>query len=86
MPEKQRDMSGVLFKNDKKEKDNQPDYKGRITVDGEERWLAAWVKEAKSGSKFMSLAVTPMDPPEDEDPPDEEDTPSENGEDDGLPF
>jgi len=56
----QRDNSGVLFKNDKKESGNQPDYKGNITVDGKSYWLSAWIKEGKSG-KFMGLAVSPKE-------------------------
>ena len=56
----QRDNSGVLFKNDKKESGNQPDYKGNITVDGQSYWLSAWIKEGKSG-KFMGLAVSPKE-------------------------
>ena len=55
-----RDNSGVLFKNDKKENDRAPEYKGNIMVDGQEYWLSAWIKEGKTG-KFMGLAVSPRD-------------------------
>ena len=58
--EQKRDNSGVLFKNDKKEQEKHPDYKGSIMVDGTEYWLSAWIKEGKSG-KFMGLAVSPKD-------------------------
>ena len=57
----QRNNSGVLFVNDKKENERAPQYKGNINVDGKDYWISAWIKEGKSG-KFMGLAVAPKEP------------------------
>lgn len=51
---------GAIFKNDKKESDTHPDYKGSININGVEYWLSSWIKDGKSG-KFMSLSVKPKD-------------------------
>lgn len=64
----QRDNSGVMFKNDRKEQPNHPDYKGSATIDGVEFWLSAWIKEGKSG-KFMSLSVKPKETQQAQRPP-----------------
>ena len=80
MEQQKRDNSGVLFKNDKKEQEKHPDYKGSIMVDGTEYWLSAWIKEGKSG-KFMGLAVSPKDAQ----PPASKPIPS-NLKDDDIPF
>ncbi len=52
-----KDGSGSLFKTDRKESDNQPDYKGQIMVGGVQYWLSAWIKKSESGRTYMSLSV-----------------------------
>jgi len=51
--------TGALFKNDKKESDRHPDYSGSCEVNGEQMWMAAWIKTSKNGKKFMSFAFNP---------------------------
>lgn len=56
-----RDNSGALFINQRKQTDNHPDRTGECVVGGKKYRVAGWVKTAKSGTKFMSLAFTPME-------------------------
>ena len=42
------DNSGVLFVNDRKEKENQPDYTGNITMDGKKNAIGRVEKNCKS--------------------------------------
>lgn len=47
---------GILFVNDRKEKDTHPDLKGSININGVEYWLSGWNKETQKGSA-ISLSV-----------------------------
>lgn len=62
MSDYDNNMRGVLFKNDRKENDKHPDYKGQCEIDGAEYWLSAWIKMGAKG-KFMSLSFTAKEQP-----------------------
>jgi hypothetical protein len=57
--------SGILFKNDQRAGERDPDHKGTIDAECEKcghcmhRRLAAWIKTARNGSKFLSLSFRP---------------------------
>jgi uncharacterized protein (DUF736 family) len=45
----------ALFKNNKEGNENRPDYTGTVTLpDGKEMRMAAWIRESKSGLKYLS--------------------------------
>lgn len=52
-----KENRGALFKNDRKETDSHPDYKGSLNVEGQEYWISAWLETSQSGTKYMSLSV-----------------------------
>jgi hypothetical protein len=56
---------GALFRNSKKESDNQPDYTGSLNVNGSDFWISGWINTSKAGSKYMSLAIRSKDAPTD---------------------
>ena len=51
---------GSLFQNDKKEKENQPDYTGKVNVEGALYNIAGWKKTSQSGNTFLSLKISDM--------------------------
>ena len=56
--------SGAIFKNDKKTTANQPDYRGKVNVNGKEMEVALWVKQGKNGSFFSAAFSEPYVAPE----------------------
>ena len=61
MAYEQKDNSGSLFRNERKEKDNHPDHTGTALIDGREYYISAWAKAKKDGGKFFSIAFKPKD-------------------------
>jgi len=56
--------TGAIFKNDKKTSANQPDYRGKVNVNGKEMEVALWVKQGKNGSFFSAAFSEPYVAPE----------------------
>tara|TARA_B100000214_G_C23913640_1_gene602584 strand:- start:263 stop:505 length:243 start_codon:yes stop_codon:yes gene_type:complete len=65
---------GSLFKNEKKEKENQPDYTGKINVNGTLYNIAGWINQ-KNDKKYFGLEVSIPKPKEDKKPPSQDELP-----------
>lgn len=52
-----RELEGSLFRNDRKDKPNQPDYTGRVRIGGTLYRLAGWKKARANGDGYLSLQV-----------------------------
>lgn len=75
------DNSGVLFVNDRKEKENQPDYTGNIVLNGQKKRLAGWKKTSKSDPSMTFLSISVSDFLEKKEEPEQQ-----TADQDDLPF
>lgn len=49
---------GTLMKNNRKEKEGQPDYTGKVMINGKELRIAGWKKTSQNGNVYLSLKVS----------------------------
>lgn len=52
--------TAVIFKNNKKENEKHPDYRGTINVDGRDLEISLWIKEGKAGKFFSGKIQEPF--------------------------
>jgi uncharacterized protein (DUF736 family) len=50
-----KDMTGSLFKNEKRESESHPNARGSALIDGVEYWVDAWTNTTQAGDKYQSL-------------------------------
>jgi|TARA_R110000824_G_scaffold37497_6_gene115043 uncharacterized protein (DUF736 family) len=55
-----KDDHGSLWKNENKEKENQPDYTGKINIGGSIMQLGGWKNTTKAGKQYVSIKVSPV--------------------------
>ena len=53
-----KDLSGAVFKNDRRTKDTQPHWTGKLLVNGKEYRVSMWERKDHSGADMMSIALT----------------------------
>jgi hypothetical protein len=70
-----REGQGDLWKNDRKNADNQPDMTGKFMLNGKLYRVAGWHKTTGSGKGFYSLAVKESDEAAQVDPSGDESDP-----------
>lgn len=58
----------TLNKNDRKEKDTHPDYKGSLNLGGVDYWIDGWIKDSANG-KFISGSLKPKEARQEYDQP-----------------
>lgn len=51
-----KDLTGTLFRNDRKTTDKHPDKSGSCKINGQEYWISGWLKYSDNGEERISLA------------------------------
>lgn len=76
---------GTLFKNDKGDNPNRPDYTGKCNIAGKEYRMAVWIRDSQTGKKFMSINFSDLGEQKTEQPAEQEQPVAEDLGDE-LPF
>jgi hypothetical protein len=58
MTQHNNENRGAIWKNDDKQTDNQPDFKGSLNVNGVEYWVSAWKRKEGANQKSPALSFT----------------------------
>lgn len=61
MAYEQKELTGSLFKNKKKQTDKHPDTNGSALINDVEYWVSGWTKTTQNGEKWISLAFKPKE-------------------------
>lgn len=61
MAYEQRPNSGQLFKNNKRDKETQPNARGEAMIGGVLYEISAWTKRDKNGNPWQSLSFKPKE-------------------------
>jgi hypothetical protein len=63
MTERDNTNRGAIWKNDDKQNDKHPDFKGSLNVGGVEYWVSAWKRRADQSAKApaLSFSIKPKD-------------------------
>lgn len=61
-----KNNTGSIFKNDKKEKDTQPDMTGQALINGVPHWVSAWKRTSQGGVDYIAFEVTKKEVKNDE--------------------
>ena len=59
---KHKELEGSLFLNNFKERDQHPDYTGKLVVEGKTYQIACWKNQTKSGSDYFKLKLSDDEP------------------------
>lgn len=54
----QKNNEGVVFANDHKVKEQDPDGKGNATIDGIEYWVSSWTNKSHAGKPYRKIVFT----------------------------
>ena len=49
---------GQIWKNDRKETDKHPDFRGSLNVNGQEFWVSAWKRKPDANPKAPALSFS----------------------------